>query len=543
MLYELINFIIFRRSINILNIMKSFLSSVSAFLFCLTLLTSLPQAGLAQKQETPPAADLVVRVMSYNIRYDDKGEVDGWDRRKDKVASQMRYHQSDLIGVQEALHHQLKDLEAALPGFRWYGVGRDDGKQAGEYSAILYNTNLFELQESGTFWLSPTPEQPSKGWDAALPRVCSWVKFRHKGTGRSFYHFNTHYDHRGEQARVNSSALLVAKIREIAKDQPVVVTGDFNVPERTVAYKTMVTGTGLKDAKELSQTPHHGPEGSFSGFDICEPMGERIDYVFVKEPVRVQLHGHLAEPQNGRYPSDHLAVLAEIVLPLENPAKRSWFQGVRKSRTEKASVDSPGSLVQQPSKWETEIAAFERQDVENPPAKGGILFTGSSSIRLWENVEKAFPGQPIINRGFGGSEIIDITQNFNRLILPYEPRQIVLYSGDNDVNSGKTAKQVTQDFKDLFGQIRTSQPEVHVVFISIKPSPARWEKRQEMSKANNLIRDFLESRPNTAYVDVWSQMLGRDGKPIAHLYASDGLHLSPEGYEVWNKALYPHLLK
>jgi endonuclease/exonuclease/phosphatase family metal-dependent hydrolase len=303
--------------------MKTVLSPLLILVFMAVAASGLPLSGMAQRKtaqaanKTEKQTGPVLQVMSYNIRYDDKDAVDGWAKRKGKVVDLLRFHQADLIGVQEALHHQLKDLEAALPGFAWTGKGRDDGQEKGEFSAILYNKKVVELLESGTFWLSPTPQQPSKGWDASLPRVCSWAKFRHRDSGRTFYHFNTHYDHRGEQARTNSSALLVSRIKEIAKEEPVIVTGDFNVPPATQAYKTMVEGTSLKDAMEISQIPPHGPEGSFSGFDACQPLGQRIDYVFVKEPMQVQRYAHLTEIQNGRYISDHLAVLAEIKLPAQ----------------------------------------------------------------------------------------------------------------------------------------------------------------------------------------------------------------------------------
>jgi lysophospholipase L1-like esterase len=194
-------------------------------------------------------------------------------------------------------------------------------------------------------------------------------------------------------------------------------------------------------------------------------------------------------------------------------------------------------------KWEKEISAFEQQDQAIPPVKNGILFTGSSSIRGWKSLAEDFPGKPVLNRGFGGSEIEDITQNFDRLITPYTPRQIVIYSGDNDINSGKSPEQVARDFQELFARIRAELPKTHVVFISIKPSPARWEKREEMAQANLLIQQFLESKKRTAFVDIWPLMLGPGGQPIRSLYLGDGLHMTPAGYAVWAEAVRPHLRK
>ena len=181
-------------------------------------------------------------------------------------------------------------------------------------------------------------------------------------------------------------------------------------------------------------------------------------------------------------------------------------------------------------KWDKEISAFEQQDQANPPAKGGILFTGSSSIRMWKSVAEDFPGRAVLNRGFGGSQIADITRNFDRLVLPYAPRQIVIYSGDNDIGSGKSPEQVAQDFQELFHRIRAELPRAQVTFISIKPSLARWSKREEMKQANQLIRQFLESKKRGSYVDIWPKMLGPDGTPIPSLIPPQ---VGPHG-------LFPH---
>jgi lysophospholipase L1-like esterase len=192
-------------------------------------------------------------------------------------------------------------------------------------------------------------------------------------------------------------------------------------------------------------------------------------------------------------------------------------------------------------RWDKEISAFEQQDRITPPAKNGILFTGSSSIRMWKDLPTADSKLPMLNRGFGGSQIPDITRNFDRLIPLYAPKQIVIYSGDNDINSGKTPQQVAQDFQELYGRIKAELPRAHVAFIAIKPSIARWKLREEMALTNQLIRQFLASEKRTAYVDIWPGMLGPDGTPNPAYYLSDGLHMTTEGYAVWEKALQPHL--
>lgn len=254
-----------------------------------------------------------LRVMSYNIRYDTPNDGDDrWANRKERVAKLIHYHQPDLLGVQEALLNQLQDLQSALPQYSWYGAGREDGKEAGEYSAIFYNKDKFELIDKGTFWLSPQPELPSKGWDAAIIRICSWVKLKNKQTGKDFYHFNTHFDHKGEKARQNSAILLRERIAAIAGQTPVVLTGDFNTADDTPAYTNLTRGGLLMDSHSQSKTGHYGPKGTFSTFDVASKLGKRIDFIFVTKGFQVLQHAILTDAQQGKYPSDHLPVVAVL---------------------------------------------------------------------------------------------------------------------------------------------------------------------------------------------------------------------------------------
>jgi endonuclease/exonuclease/phosphatase family metal-dependent hydrolase len=257
-----------------------------------------------------------LRIMTYNIRYlNTIDSINVWDNRKDKIAGFIKYHQADLIGVQEAVFSQIEDLQEKLPDFSWYGVGRMDGKNDGEFSAIYYRKSRFALMDSGTFWYSEEPYKPgSKSWDAYFPRVASWVKLKDVQTGRTFFHFNTHYDHRGSYAREKSSEVLVKEIATIAAKFPVLVTGDFNATESSKPYQIIVNNTGLLDAKYISKTPHYGPDGTSSGFWVKGKLRDKIDYIFVNQPVQVLQHAILTDHQNGRYFSDHLAVIAEVLI-------------------------------------------------------------------------------------------------------------------------------------------------------------------------------------------------------------------------------------
>lgn len=281
-------------------------------LFLLGLFCVFGGDGLGQSKTS------AIRVMSFNIRYDEPRDgVNAWSNRKQKVADVIRFHKADLVGVQEALLSQLRDLETMLPDFAWCGVGRTDGKEAGEYSAILYRKSRFQLQDCKTFWLSPSPETVgSKGWDAAYPRIVTWARLRERDSKKTFVHLNTHFDHVGQAARVESSKLIVNRLGEIAGKLPFVITGDFNVVESNEAYKTIVAGSGdvkISDARYVTVNPHFGGDSTWTAFKQIEPR-RRIDYVFVRGGMRVLEHAILADQWNGLWASDHLPVLAEIEL-------------------------------------------------------------------------------------------------------------------------------------------------------------------------------------------------------------------------------------
>lgn len=196
----------------------------------------------------------------------------------------------------------------------------------------------------------------------------------------------------------------------------------------------------------------------------------------------------------------------------------------------------PAYEPERAKKWEKEIAAIEKRQTESPPEKGGVIFAGSSTVRLW-NVAKAFPDWKVTNSGFGGSEIRDVTHFADRIILKHEPRAIVFYAGDNDINSGRTPNQVLGDFKVFAGTVHQKLPRSRIYFISVKPSIARWKLFDVQTKANGLIKEFCARDERLGYIDVVPAMLGPDGKPMPDLFVKDGLHLSPRGYEILNDAV------
>ncbi len=259
-----------------------------------------------------------IRVMTFNIRYNNAGDgINTWQNRKELVADMIRFHQADVVGLQEALYGQIEDLVALLPEYDWIGVGRYDGKLEGEFSAIFYLKDRFEMLNNSTFWLSETPDVPGLGWDAVCYRIVTWGEFQDKTSGKIFYHFNTHFDHKGETARKESAILLLNSVAVIAGDAAVIVTGDFNAHPDSVPYQIITQGWDGKkliDSQFISLYPHHGPTGTFTGFDfakLAKPL-ELIDYIFVNEKISVILHGTLSDTYDGKLPSDHFPVLAEI---------------------------------------------------------------------------------------------------------------------------------------------------------------------------------------------------------------------------------------
>jgi lysophospholipase L1-like esterase len=196
-----------------------------------------------------------------------------------------------------------------------------------------------------------------------------------------------------------------------------------------------------------------------------------------------------------------------------------------------------------PPFWE-EIQVFKQQDSVQMPPKDAILFVGSSSFRMWDNIQEMFPKHTVINRGFGGSNLLDLKYYLNDIVLPYQPKQIVIYSGENDLATGTVqAPEVLARFQDVFESIRQEMPQVPVVFVSIKPSPSRWQYKPVMEEANRLIRNYLKEQPKTTFVDVYGLMLDKRKKPRSDIFLEDSLHMNNTGYKIWQKAISPHLSK
>ena len=268
-------------------------------------------------QQASTQADEPVNVMTFNVRYDNPDDsLNSWAYRKDRVANAIRFYDADIVGTQEVLHNQMEDLRQRLPGYESIGVGREDGKEAGEYSALWYRADRFTAKESGWFWLSETPEVAgSKGWDGACERIATWAKLQDKLTGKELFVMNTHLDHVGVAARREGVKLVLDKIQELGGDLPVILTGDFNAEPESDVIK-QVTDTAdpehLTDARTVAD-PVYGPNWTFHDFgSIPYEHRERIDYIFVKNGLEVLKYGILAETEGNAYLSDHAPVLISV---------------------------------------------------------------------------------------------------------------------------------------------------------------------------------------------------------------------------------------
>jgi len=264
----------------------------------------------APPQPVPPAPAAPLTIMSFNIRMGiaNDGE-DHWTKRREQLFALLREQRADVVGLQEAMHFQLEEIVRAVPGYDWVGVGRSDGRQGGEYSAILYRTSRLRPRRSDTFWFSDTPAVPgSMSWGNRYERICTWAYFE-DSEGPAFYAYNVHLDHESQPSRERSADLLMRTVGARNPLAPVVVTGDFNSGEDNAAAKTVAST--LRDTFRVLH-PDATEVGTFNGFTSGKTTGDKIDYVFVEPGVEVLGASIIRSAVAGRYPSDHFPVMATV---------------------------------------------------------------------------------------------------------------------------------------------------------------------------------------------------------------------------------------
>lgn len=255
-----------------------------------------------------------MNVATFNIRLKTSQDLGNlWDDRKTAVTNLIKYHEFDIFGIQEGFAEQLDDMQNNLSTYSYIGVGRDDGVKKGEYSAIFYKKDRFTLINSGTFWLSETAhDKPNKGWDAALPRICTWGIFEDKENKKKFIFMNTHFDHVGIVARRERAKLILQKAKELAKELPLILTGDFNIDQHNEAYFTLANSKVVQDTYELAPLKYE-PNATFNGWGKSLKADERIDHIFITKPFTVRKYGILTDTYLGKFPSDHFPVFVQLL--------------------------------------------------------------------------------------------------------------------------------------------------------------------------------------------------------------------------------------
>lgn len=253
-----------------------------------------------------------LKVMTYNIRFNNPDDgLNAWPYRKAAVRRLVLFEKPDIFGIQEGLWDQVQFLDS-LTQYEREGVGRDDGMTSGEFSALFFRKDRFHRLDGGTFWLSETPNVPSKGWDAALNRICTWAKLQDRRNGKKIVVLNTHFDHQGMEARIQSAELLHHKAKELTHDGPVILLGDFNLPPESVPIKKIQSF--FQDAFLATQTEPFGPVGTFNAFKIAQTYNHRIDYVFVNNGFVVLDYQVRSDVRSGGYfLSDHFPVISRLV--------------------------------------------------------------------------------------------------------------------------------------------------------------------------------------------------------------------------------------
>ena len=257
-----------------------------------------------------------IRIATYNMRNDNNSEDsahgNGWKQRFPVISALIQFHDFDIFGTQECLYHQILDISKELPGYDYYGIGRDDGKHAGEHSEIFFKKDKFQMLAHGDFWLSQTPDKPSLGWDATCcNRICSWIYLQDKKSKKKFYVFNAHYDYQKDLARNESSKLILKEIKRIAGGQPVIFMGDLNGGNESGWYKTVANSGLLRDTYREAKDPYAN-NGSFNAFGKAVNSNEIIDHIFVTKQFTVGKWGILTDTYHGKYPSDHFPVLTVL---------------------------------------------------------------------------------------------------------------------------------------------------------------------------------------------------------------------------------------
>lgn len=469
-----------------------------------------------------------ISVGGYNIRYANSNDAkmgNAWSERVPRITSLANYESWDVIAMQEVLHSQLQDLRKGLKDYDYVGVGRDDGATKGEYAPIFYKKNRIRCINHGTFWLSETPEEiGSTGWDAALPRICTWAYVEDKSTKWKFYIFNLHLDHKGLEARVQSARLVLKKIEEMCGDAPFVLTGDFNVNQHSDVYAELMKSGKLFDTFHKSR--HRMAEnGTYNSFEPESWTDNRIDHIFVSKQFSVQRYGILTPfywTKKGRkdeYIVRHLSDHYPISTTLELPRLRS------------------------PQDW----AQYGNYDKSNKDVKNAkVVFMGNSITSNWYRFHKEFFEQHegYVCRGISGQVTAQMLARFRSDVINLRPDTVVILAGTNDLAMNQGYVSIEHIFENIVSMTELAQHNgINVVLCSVLPADRytwSWEVSSErvissIKELNAKIKDYAQKQ-GIPYADYYSEMVD-DKFALKKQYQQDPVHPNVEGYYVMEKVI------
>lgn len=469
----------------------------------------------------------------YNIRYDnphDKKAGNGWIQRAPGIYNLINYESWDIFGAQEVLHNQLTDLLANIDGYDYIGVGRNDGAQKGEYAPIFYKKNRIECLDSGHFWLSETPDSVgSKGWDAAICRICTWGFFEDKSSKWRFWVFNLHMDHIGKTARRESAKLVLAKIKEKCGSAPCILTGDFNVNQNDEIYSILTASNALNDAFAVAK--HRMCEtGTTNKFDPQNKTDNRIDHIFLTEHFKVHRYGVLTynywestknisgkgkTTHKARMLSDHYPVEATVELPLLR-SQQDWAQ----------------------------YNCYAKENLGNEESE--VVFIGNSIIYNWKRLCPEFfeKNEGYVCRGISGQVTAQMLARFRSDVINLNPDKVVILAGTNDIAMNQGYVSVEHIYENIVSMAEIAKHNgIKVILCSVLPTDGyswSWEINREratnsIQRLNTMLREYAQKK-RLKFADFYSAMAD-ENMALKKEYQQDTVHPNKAGYLVMEEII------
>lgn len=474
-------------------------------------------------------------VGQYNIRFDkplDREIGNGWDVRAPGIYALINYEGWDIFGAQEVLYNQLKDLCANLDGYDYIGVGRDDGAQKGEFAPIFYKKSRLRCIDKGHFWLSETPDSVgSKGWDAALCRICTWGQFEDKSTKWRFWAFNLHQDHVGKVARRESAKLVLRKIKEMCGEAPYILTGDFNVDQNDSVYTILTGSKMLVDAYTAAR--HKMCEtGSMNYFNPEYKTDSRIDHIFLSPHFKVQKYG--LHSYNYWQPIEPT--------PEKLDAIAQGAEGVALHRQRMLSDHYPiDALVELPRlRSPQDWAQYGRYEAANEKIeKAKVVFMGNSITQNWYRYRPEFfdDNEGYLCRGISGQVTAQMLARFRSDVINLHPKKVVILAGTNDIAMNQGYVSIEHIYENIISMAELARYNgIKVVLCSVLPADRygwSWEIDRErainsIDTLNKKLRAYAKKN-KIPYADFYSAMVD-ENKALKKEYQEDAVHPNREGY-------------